>query len=184
MTVVKVDSECSAADSALQSVRKILVDLLPVLREAARGLRGSDIEVEDLVQDVFERALRSIEKVQLAKNPRGWMVTILYNLHIDRLRQSARRLPHIPCDMVPILAPEPTQAAAWCDITSDELHQAATQLPDELRATYVMFALEGHSYVDVATALGIPKSTVGTRLLRARVQLKKILTASLGPEGT
>jgi RNA polymerase sigma-70 factor (ECF subfamily) len=183
MTVVEVDSQCAAGDLALDSVRKILVDLFPVLREVARGLGGSDAEVEDLIQDAFEKALRSIEKVDLAKNPRGWMVTILHHLHIDRCRQSAQRLPHIPCDDIDILAPEPTVAPAWCEITPDELRSAATQLPDELRTAYVMFALEGRSYVDIADALGIPKATVGTRLLRARVQLKQILTANLGMEG-
>lgn len=182
-TAVTADPKCAAADPALDSVRKLLVDLVPVLRQVARGLRHSDTETEDLVQDTLEKALRSIEAVNLAKNPRGWMVTILHNLHIDRCRQRARRLPHVPCETVLLLAPEPTEPPAWSEITPDELRDAASQLSDELRSTYVMFALEGRSYVDIAAALGIPKATVGTRLLRARVQLKRILSARLGREG-
>lgn len=180
MTAVTADQEPVAAP-APESVRKMLVDLLPVLREVARGLRGRETEVEDLVQDTAERALRSIEAVNLARNPRGWLVTILRNLHIDRCREKARRLPHVPSDD-DLLAPEPTAPPAWSLITTQDLRAAAMQLPDELRAAYLMFAFDGRSYTEISAALGIPKPTVGTRLLRARLQLKTILTARVDPE--
>jgi RNA polymerase sigma-70 factor, ECF subfamily len=181
MTVVEVDAKCSAGLSR-EAMREILVDLVPVLRNVARGLCNSPAEVEDLVQDALEKALRAIDTVDITRNPRGWMVTVLHNLHIDRCRQRARQLPHVPCDDVAIAAPEPTTTPAWYDITVDDLRRAARRLPDELREVYVMFALEGRSYNDIAAALGIAKGTVGTRILRARSQLKKLLTAELGME--
>jgi RNA polymerase sigma-70 factor (ECF subfamily) len=111
------------------------------------------------------------------------MVTILHNLHIDRCRQRARMLPHVPCDDVVIAMPEDREPPAWSAMTTDDVRRAAARLPDELREVYVQFALDGRSYVEIADALGIPKATVGTRLSRARARLKQLLTAELAERG-
>lgn len=152
---------------------------LPVLRVVARGLCRNAAELEDLVQDAFERALRAIDTVDIDGNPRGWMVTILHNLHIDRCRARARMQPHVPHDDLPLPAPEASEPPAWSAIDAEDVRRATTQLPEELRVAYVMFALEGRSYIEIAAALGIPKATVGTRLSRARARLKELLTAQL-----
>lgn len=162
-----------------EAARRVLTEQLPVLRAVARNLVRNAAEVEDLVQDVFEKALRSIERIDLAGNPRGWMVTILHNLHIDRCRQRARMKPHVPCDDVIIAAPEDRDPPVWSTITTDDVRRAAAQLPDELREVYVMFALDGRSYIEVSEQLGIPKATVGTRLSRARARLKLLLTEAI-----
>jgi RNA polymerase sigma-70 factor (ECF subfamily) len=163
--------------------RRVLTEQLPVLRAVARNLVRNATEVEDLVQDVFEKALRSLDRIDLAANPRGWMVTILHNLHIDRCRQRARMRPHVPCDEVPIaVVPEDSDVPVWSAITTEDVRRAAANLPDDLRAVYVMFALEGRSYIEVAHQLGIPKATVGTRLSRARARLKQLLTAKLAEQ--
>lgn len=172
--------------SAREPARRVLAEQLPVLRAVARNLVRNAAEVEDLVQDVFEKALRALDRIDLDANPRGWMVTILHNLHIDRCRQRARMQPHVPCDDVAIAepaGPDDSDQPIWSAITTDDVRRAADRLPDELRAAYVMFALEGRSYIDVAAALGIPKATVGTRLSRARARLKQMLTAELGAPG-
>jgi RNA polymerase sigma-70 factor, ECF subfamily len=165
-----------------EAARRVLTEQLPVLRAVARNLVRNAAEVEDLVQDVFEKALRSIERIDLASNPRGWMVTILHNLHIDRCRQRARMKPHVPCDDVIIAAPEERDQPVWSAITTDDVRRAAAKLPDELRDVYVMFALDGRSYIEVSERLGIPKATVGTRLSRARARLKLLLTSELASQ--
>lgn len=164
-------------------VQGVLAEQLPVLRAVARNLVRNPAEVEDLVQDVFERALRAVDQIDLGANPRGWMVTILHNLHIDRCRQRARMLPHVPCDEVVIAMPEDRDPPVWSAMTTDDIRRAAALLPEELREVYVRFALDGRSYVEIARALGIPKATVGTRLSRARARLKQLLTARLGERG-
>ena len=53
------------------------------------------------------------------------------------------------------------------------------RLPDEFRQVY-QGHLDGRSYDELARELGIPKNTVGTRLLRARKRLRELLTETLG----
>jgi RNA polymerase sigma-70 factor (ECF subfamily) len=161
------------------AARRIVTEQLPILRAVARNLVRNAAEVEDLVQDAFEKALRSIDRIDLSGNPRGWMVTILHNLHIDRCRQRARMKPHVPCDEVVLAMPEDRDPPAWSAITTEDVRRAAARLPDDLRAVYTLFALDGRSYIEVAEQLGIPKATVGTRLSRARARLKQLLTTEL-----
>jgi len=175
--------EPAAIRPGTEALRHVLTEQLPILRLVARGLSRDPSEIEDLVQDAYERALRSIDKIDPGGNPRGWMVTILHNLHIDRCRRRARMKPHVSYDDVPLAAPEVSEAPAWSSITAEDVRRAAAQLPEELRITYTMFALEGRSYQEVSEALGIPKATVGTRISRARTRLKDLLTAKLPAGG-
>jgi RNA polymerase sigma-70 factor (ECF subfamily) len=174
-------SELAPPDT--DALRRLLAEQLPILRIVARGLCRDPGELEDLVQDAYERALRSIDRIDVGGNPRGWMVTILHNLHIDRCRRRARMKPHVPYDEVPIATPEVSEAPAWSAISAEDVRRAAGQLSEELRTTYTMFALDGRSYQEVSEALGIPKATVGTRISRARARLKELLGAQLVTAG-
>jgi RNA polymerase sigma-70 factor (ECF subfamily) len=165
---------------ARQPAGALLAEHLPVLRAIARGLCRDRSKAEDLVQDTFERALRALHQLDQEKNPRSWMVTILHNLHIDRCRELARLQPHVPCDEVPLRAPDGADAPPWSTLTAEDVARAIRELPSELRTTYCLFTLEGKSYVEIAKRLDISKITVGTRILRARAHLKKMLIARLG----
>jgi hypothetical protein len=50
-------------------------------------------------------------------------------------------------------------------------------LPDDVRDSYRMFALERLDHATIAARLGIPRATVGTRIHRARRHLRAALTA-------
>jgi RNA polymerase sigma-70 factor (ECF subfamily) len=173
--------EEGAPAASARRARDVLAAYVPVLFAVARGLCRDPAAADDLVQDTLERALRSIATLDLEHNPRSWLVAILYNLHIDRCRQRARAQPHIPCDDLPLVAPDP-DVPRWSTLTADDVLRAAQRLPDELRAVYLLFAFERRSYVEISAALRIPKSTVGTRVLRARAHLKRLLFADLDEE--
>jgi RNA polymerase sigma-70 factor (ECF subfamily) len=165
----------SRTPSQRQASERQLQELLPVLRAVARGMSVDPSEAEDLVHDTFDRALRAIDTLDPGVNPRGWVVMILHNVHIDRCRRRARMGRHVPIEEVPLAASEEQPEPWWSRIEPDELRQAVGELPDELRETYRLFALERRSYDDIVAALGIPKNTVGTRLSRARARLRAIL---------
>jgi RNA polymerase sigma-70 factor (ECF subfamily) len=168
------------AATGREAAERLVKEQVSTLRVIARGLYRDRADADDLVQDVLERALRALDQMDLDSNPRGWMVTILHNLHIDRCRRQARRGTHIPAQDVALVAEETAPEPVWAGIGVDDLRAGVEQLPDELRTVYRMFALEGRSYNDVAETLGIPKATVGTRLARARARLKELLTKKLG----
>jgi RNA polymerase sigma-70 factor (ECF subfamily) len=153
------------------------------LRLVATRLCGNGADAADLVQDAFERALRNYDKLAPGTNPRAWVVTILHNLFIDRCRKHQRQGPTVQVDDMPLAAasdvPEPEPL--WARLGPDDLERALAQLDPDFRAIYRMHALENRSYKEISATLGIPTATVGTRLLRARDKLKKLLAAANSP---
>ena len=74
-------------------------------------------------------------------------------------------------------ARDPDEVEWWETLTADEIRAAIPRLPTELQGAFERFAFERQSYKEIALALGVPVATVGTRVLRARRQLKAILEA-------
>lgn len=78
---------------------------------------------------------------------------------------------------MPEPVPEPVEPSPWDHIGMEDVRAAVERLPDDVRDTYRMFALEGSDYVAIAEAQRIPPATVGSRIFRARKQLRVLLTA-------
>jgi RNA polymerase sigma-70 factor (ECF subfamily) len=157
----------------------------PQLRLVALRLTGNPADAADLVQDAFERAFRNYDKLEPGTNPRAWVVTILHNLFIDRCRRGRREPLKVAVEDVALAAPEAANDPdpVWASLTADDLRRALGRLEPEFRDVYRMHALENRSYKEIAAQLGIPAATVGTRLLRARDKLRKILARPSGEEG-
>ena len=67
---------------------------------------------------------------------------------------------------------------AWAHLSTDDVRAAIASLPDDVRDTYRLFALDGRDYVAIAALQNIPKATVGTRIMRARRKLRELLQAA------
>ncbi len=150
------------------------------LRGLARRLCRDDAEASDLVQDTFERALRAWSTLPAGANVRAWLVTIQHNLFIDRCRRRKSRGTVQSIEDVQLVAEVPPPPAAWQQISAEQVQAAMANLPAEFRQVYALHSA-GKSYDELARELGIPKNTVGTRLLRARKKLRELLMA--GKEG-
>ena len=70
---------------------------------------------------------------------------------------------------------EPGEPPRWTSITREQVHAALGRLDGEFRTVCQLRLIEGLSYDEIAARLGVPRSTVGTRLLRARDKLRVIL---------
>ena len=166
------------------------VDLAAVARahrEPLRGLalkltRGHRAEADDLVQDTFERALARPAALAEVRDVRAWLGTIVRNLHVDRMRQlAARPSAPMPDDLAaPVDAGD--RSASWVAVSSEQIAAALAALAPELRQTYEL-AAQGVPYPVLAAQLGVPKSTIGTRVLRARRKLRRTLLGALGERG-
>ena len=146
------------------------------LRGLAHKLCRSQLDPDDLVQDVFERTLRS--PIPPGANERAWLSRVMSNLFIDKLRRrNARREDPIEAEPA-MVRPEP--GAWWEALTAEDVRAQLARLPAEQRETFELFAFERKSYDDIAAALGIAKATVGTRILRARQKIRELLAKERG----
>ena len=132
----------------------------------------------DIAQEAFLRAW------SLAGGFRGdskfstWVIGIARNLLRDQVAGAAGRGP--PVDWVGederagSRADEPaTRAASNALLVA--LQTAIDDLPDELRETFVMNAIEGLEYDEVARILELPIGTVKSRISRSRARLHEAL---------
>ncbi|MBZ6067526.1 sigma-70 family RNA polymerase sigma factor [Aeromonas schubertii] len=133
---------------------------------------------EDLVQETFLRAWRSLDSLHDEKAAKAWLITIVR-------RENARRFERISPELVdldsvaltdPTPAGEREQEGEW-------LRRQIEKLPEEYREPLVMQVMLGMSGDEIAEQLGINKNTVNTRLFRARNQLREALSQSKEQRG-
>jgi len=128
-------------------------------------------DAEDVAQEAFVRAHRSFRKLRNRESFRAWLVRTTWRLALDyrrgEQRRSARQNAHMMSTMpCPADAGIERAAALW---------EAIDALPEKLRITIVLSAIEGHEVADVARLLGLPEGTVKSRLFNARRQLQERL---------
>ena len=149
---------------------------IPRLRRYARALVGNISDADDLVQDALERALDRIGLWKEGESPRRWLFTIVHNIHIDHMRERARRPFHT--ELSPELA-DPV-ARGTDTVTAHEISAALQALPQEQRQVVLLVGMEGLSYKETAAILDIPIGTVMSRLARGRDKLKDLIGSETG----
>jgi len=149
---------------------------IPRLRRYARALVGNISEADDLVQDALERALGRIGLWTEGDNPRRWLFTIMHNIHIDKIRERARRPVHTELNETLADPLAPTGAG----VTNHEIEAALRQLPDDQRQVVLLVGMEGLSYKETAGILNVPIGTVMSRLARGREKLRDLVGSDTG----
>lgn len=147
---------------------------LPRLRRYARALvRDRDV-ADDLVQDCIEKALARMDGWQSGDNPRRWLFAIMHNLFVDQLRRMKRRGTSVSYEdaIGSALVTEPSQLES---IAAREVLQALQAIAPDRRSALVLVAVEGLTYAEAATVLGIPAGTVMSRIARGREELRREL---------
>jgi RNA polymerase sigma factor (sigma-70 family) len=147
---------------------KSVVALLPRLRRFARSLLRNQHDADDLVQNVVERAWRSLDQYKDGANVASWMFGIMKNAWIDDRRARGRRgevaLPEDSGEH-PAVSPIDAHARLWA------ISEAMGKLPDEQRMAVALVLVEGMSYKEAAEVLEIPIGTLTSRLARGRTAL-------------
>ena len=161
-----------------------LVDARPALQRIAERWCGNSGDAEDLLQDTFERALQRGISPEV-RSVAAWLTTIMHHLFINRCRDAARKPGHETFEgtnrQVTRLETD-TAEPAWSQITVLDIRDALEYIEPVYRDVYRLHTFEHLSYEQIARQLSIQRITVGTRLNRARKQLRKVLAKHFGLE--
>jgi len=159
-----------------ERIKRELVELIPRLRRFARSLTRDVADADDLVQLALEKALGRLDQWQRGTRLDSWMFTIVRNTWLDELRSRSRRGEFGPLDE------QHEPAAVDAARTEDTLaiQQALGRLPEEQRSCLMLVLVEGLSYQEAASALGIPIGTLTSRLARGRDALQAVLGTEAG----
>ena len=116
---------------------------------------------EDVAQEAFLAAVRSLDRFDRRRPFGPWLHRIVVNRAIDHARaRDVRR--EVPADAV---AEAGASGAGSCG-PSDEVVAALAALAPEQRAVIVMRHLLGFTPGEIARVLGLPRGTVNSRLRR------------------
>jgi RNA polymerase sigma-70 factor (ECF subfamily) len=153
------------------------------LLRRGRRLVGNEPDARDLVQETLERALRTFHAFRPGTAVWAWLRTIMNSVWIDgwRRRQAAAKICSLPSIEL-AAAPEPEPSSA-IEGSEEEilarLPAAIERLSPIFREVLELRLQANRSYGEIADQLNIPSRTVGTRILRARRQLRAILEGEM-----
>lgn len=153
-------------------------------------------DAEDIVQESFVKAFLSLDKFKGQSSFFTWLYRITYNMAVDHKRRIQRRggqhfeykeqigvssdVGQQQSDAEADFSPgaqnvEGPHEALVRKQTGSKLERAFGQLSDEHRAVITLREIDGLDYEEIATALGIPRGTVMSRLFYARKVLQRAL---------
>lgn len=126
---------------------------------------------QDLVQESFLRAWRSIGQLRDEGAEKSWLITIVRREHA-RLYER-KRLPTDDIDDLPIEDQDNPEPAELSDVQT--IRAAMAELPEKYREPLVLQVVMGLSCREIAEQLDISESAVMTQLFRARQKLAERL---------
>lgn len=163
---VMADPLCSLIEAAVEGDDRATEAFVERTRGAVWSVcarLGSPGDTEDLVQEVYLRAVRSMSSYRGDAPVLAWLMTIARRTCADevRRRQRRRRLDErIRTQPLELVAPPPEASSDLLD-----------HLDDDRRSAFVLTQLAGLPYAEAAEALGCPIGTVRSRVARARADL-------------
>ena len=140
------------------------------LRGWLRGRLSSSHDAEDMLQDLFLKAMRQDRKFCEIANARAWLFEVARNAVADRLRLKKEQV-ELPDDLAAEQEETPAvESLAAC------LPRALSELSDEDRNAITRCDLEGMSQEDYARLNGISLPVAKSRVQRARKRLREHLS--------
>jgi len=185
-----VDPDRALVEAAAAGSREAFDDLVRRHQVAivalTRALTSGAADAEDLAQEAFVRAWKSLRSFRGDSSFRTWLHRIAIN--VVRTAQTrhgrwTRMFTAAEPDADPPSPEEPLDAAL---ARRQVIERALASLPEELRVAVALRDMQGLDYREIAAVLDVPIGTVESRIFRARRRLKPLLAPLLqtGPSVT
>ena len=161
-------------DAFSELVRRTFADTYTL----AFRLTGNEQDANDVVQEAYIRAWRSIGKFRAESQFSTWLYRITANVASSftarrkRLRTDVLDDAHEPVDER--AEAQPAAMAESAEVAG-RLAEAVEALPDTLRSVVVLKDVYGLSHEDIAEELGISVAAAKVRLHRGRRRLRDVL---------
>ncbi len=143
---------------------------------------GQTEDVRDIAQEAFLKAYRALPLFKREAKFSSWLYQIALNLCRDRLRRRRRSLAEVSLDLLtengelPVATGGPSAVEmAEANEMAETVGSAVWGLPEEQREVIVLKEYQGLTFQEIAEVLGLPVSTVKTRLYRGLGLLRESL---------
>ena len=151
-----------------------------IARVAARFQRGHDCD--DLVQDAFLAALRSLDQIEHPEHFSNWLRTVVVRTAVAHIRhQRLLRAQLREVDAAPL------EHLAWrgappdVSVELNRVYRMLQRLPFEARVAFILRRVDRMSIAEVAAQLGRSVATVKRRLAHVERMLDRRLADARTP---
>ncbi len=173
MTNSELVQQCQRGKT--DSFRLLYQRYQPKVKATIYQLCGSEL-LDDLIQEVFLKAWKSLPQLRDANYFSTWLYRICWNVACDRRRQLARLREANQSMKHDSAQNNHDQQTDWLTLHYQQLVQKGLQhLSLEHRAVIVLHDLEDVPQKEIAQILSIPVGTVKSRLFNARKSMRKFL---------
>jgi RNA polymerase sigma factor (sigma-70 family) len=146
------------------------------LHAYCRRLLVSDARTEDIVQQSLLKAWEALRAGTEVREPRAWLYRITHNQTMSALRRPELDFAQLEESLQGAEAPE---ADLERRTLMRETLAAVAALPERQQEVILRTAVEGQSYEQVATALGLSSDAVRGLAHRARISLRSAMAAAV-----
>ena len=176
----------SSVEAAGVAIAALVDEYAGTLYRVAYSVLRNTADAEDAVQETYLRVLRHRDALAEIRDPRVWLVRIVWNVVLDRKRRAKTR-PETD-DIADLARMLPASGlTAEERVASAQHHEnvlrAVEQLPEKEQRVLILSAFEELSSVEIAHVLGTTESTIRSRLFRARKLLAGLLGQAQGTTG-
>jgi len=138
-------------------------------------------DAEEITFDTFVKCFKALKTYDPERPFATWLYTIAHNLTIDFLRKNKKhyeRLDDRPIEELEIADMKSSQPQANFESQEklNKIEQALSQLVPIDREIVILFHKEEKSYEEISEILKLPISTIKTRLHRARLKLRELIS--------
>ena len=133
-------------------------------------MTGNRKDAEDILQDAFIIALRSLHQLKDEKQFGGWLKRIVIN---ECIRFSKKNFHWDDWEEERMNGTAIEEMEWWKTVDFNIIHNEIKALPDGCREIFNLFVVEDFSHKEIATQLGVSESTSKSQYHRARQLLKE-----------
>ena len=139
---------------------------------------GNHEEAEEIAQDSFLKAYRSLKSFKMKSSFSTWLYRIVYNTSISHVRikkKGVLSLEDFPADATDFIGSNSSEEEAEKEYRSSLVNFALQKINEEERGLISMYYYGELSTDEISDVTGITKSNIKVKLFRARQKMLEII---------
>jgi RNA polymerase sigma factor (sigma-70 family) len=139
---------------------------------------GNNEEAEEIAQDSFLKAYRSLKGFKMKSSFATWLYRIVYNTAISHVRikkKGVLSLEDFPADATDFIGENTSEEEAEKEYRSSLINFALQKINEEERGLISLYYYEEMSTEEISDVTGISKSNIKVKLFRARQKMLEII---------
>jgi len=139
---------------------------------------GSHEEAEELAQDSFLKAYRSLKSFKMKSSFSTWLYRIVYNTTISQLRAKKKgilSLEDFPADATDFIGTNTSEEEAEKEYRNSLVNFALQKISEDERGLISLYYYDEMSTDEISEVTGISKSNIKVKLFRARQKMLEII---------